>query len=287
MQQTGKSYRAAAGAVFWAILAVFFGIACSTSPFGRNQATLFPDAMMNSQGEQAFTEIKRKTPIERDLATNRYVKCVAEAILRETHDPTGVRSWETVVFRDATANAFALPGGKIGVHTGILKVAKTPDQLAAILGHEVGHVIARHGNERATQQVGVSVAVALAQKWLAGDKGGLTKEQQGAIAVGMGLAQLGFVLPFSRSHESEADHIGVELMADAGFDPAQSIELWKNMAKAGGGGPPEFLSTHPANSTRIDQLQSWQKDARPRFERARAKGKVPGCQIPGGMLFFG
>src|SRR3989344_2912121 len=124
---------------------------CATSPAGRRQVMLVPDSQMNAMGSQSFQQMKQQTPIESDPATNRYVQCVAMAIAHEAREQTNVSDWEVVVFRDKTANAFALPGGKIGVHTGILPVAKTPGQLAAVLGHEVGHVIARHGNERVSQ----------------------------------------------------------------------------------------------------------------------------------------
>lgn len=125
--------------------------ACKTSPTGRKQLILLKDAEMNQLGEEAFQDLKSKVPIETSDSINRYVKCIVLAELAFTDDDTGVSSWEVVVFRDSSPNAFALPGGKIGVHTGILPIAKTPGQLAAVLGHEIGHVIARHGNERVSQ----------------------------------------------------------------------------------------------------------------------------------------
>jgi predicted Zn-dependent protease len=230
---------------------------------------------MNAMGSSSFEEMKKKTPRENDPRINAYVKCVAMAIAHEAQDGTGVRDWEVVVFRDKTANAFALPGGKIGVHTGILPVAKTPGQLAAVLGHEVGHVIARHGNERVSQNVGVGLTMAAISQAIA--KPGDQKGQMIMGALGLG-AQVGVLLPFSRTHESEADKIGQDLMARAGFDPAESVTLWHNMASASGGGaPPEFMSTHPSNQSRIEALEAQLPETRPVYERAKASGKNPQC----------
>lgn len=234
------------------ISAVFLVAACATSPTGRKQLILFPDSEMNKMGLQSFTELKRKTPIEYDSRTNTYVKCITDAITRAAKSQTQLSNWEVVVFRDSSANAFALPGGKIGVYTGILKVATTADQLAAVLGHEVGHVIARHGTERVSQAAAQEGILSIVDAM--GDKG---STQHGLLMAGLGLgAQFGIMLPFSRKHESEADEIGLYLMAQAGFNPQESIQLWRNMSQTGGGSPPEILSTHPSNASRISGLQS-------------------------------
>ena len=180
------------------------------------------------------------------------MRCVAEQIIAtvQRQYPPADRpgSWEVRVFEDPTPNAFALPGGHIGVHTGVLQVAETPAQLAAILGHEVGHVLAEHGNERMTHQLGIKIALLLL--------GLLGDIEQGELLRALGLgAQLGITLPFSRAHESEADRMGLMLMAAAGFEPAQSVALWRNMAANSDGQPIEFLSTHPAHGSRIQELQ--------------------------------
>lgn len=183
--------------------------------------------------------------------------------------------WEVKVFADDAPNAFALPGGKIGVHTGMLKVAENQHQLASVIGHEVGHVWAKHSNERVSQgfltQTGMQLAAVAA--------GDMTSEKQqllGLLGVG---AQVGVILPFSRKHESEADEIGLELMARAGFDPRQSVELWKNMQKAGSGSTPEFLSTHPGVDTRIRDLNSRMDRAIKIYQQAQASGKRPNCRL--------
>ena len=252
------------------LVAAFILGTCSTSPTGRSQVLILGDDEMNEMGAEAFAEIKKQTPIERDPRINAYVNCIAEAILAVTEDDTGVTSWETVVFRDNSANAFALPGGKIGVHTGILPVAKNADQLASVMGHEVGHVIARHGNERVSQNAGIQAVV--------GAVGGVTGNETVAGAIGAG-AQFGVLLPFSRAHESEADVIGQQLMARAGFNPQGAIDLWKNMAALSDGAPPEFMSTHPSHDTRIKDLESKLPENMLLYEQAKASGRNPNCRL--------
>lgn len=247
---------------------------CSTSPLGRRQLLVVPDGQMNSMGAQAFEDLKAKTPIEKNSGPNAYVRCITGPITEAAQGQTSVKEWEVVVFQDDTANAFALPGGKIGVHTGILKVATNDAQLAAVLGHEVGHVIAKHGAERVSDQLaaqgGLSALGALM------GEGKTSNTLMGLLGLG---AQVGILLPFSRTQESEADLIGLDLMARAGFDPRQSVELWHNMGKASGGAPPEFLSTHPGHETRISNLQSHLAEAMPKYEQAQAAGRAPHCQL--------
>jgi predicted Zn-dependent protease len=242
---------------------------CATSPTGRAQLMLLPDAEMNQMGLQAFENLKQETPVDTDATTNRYVNCVAQAITREVGG-----SWEVVVFEDESANAFALPGGKIGVHTGLLKVAKNQDQLATVLGHEVAHVLARHSNERASQQLAVEQGLSLATA-ISNTQTATGQMLMAALGVG---AQYGILMPYSRVQESEADRLGLDLMARAGFDPAQSIELWKNMSAAGGEQPPEFLSTHPSHSTRISDLRAHLPAAQQLQRTARQQGKRPACK---------
>lgn len=251
------------------ILTLTILIHCSTSPTGRRQILLVKDAEMNEMGATSFGEMKTKTPIDTTLTANAYVNCIVSAELAVTMDTTGVDSWEVIVFKDNTPNAFALPGGKIGVHTGMFSVAKNKDQLAAVIGHEIGHVIARHGNERVSQNqlAGGSVKIleSLGKPTVAG-------------ALGLG-AKYGILLPFSREHESEADLLGLELMAKSGFDPRQSVELWKNMSALGGSKPNELLSTHPSDATRMKHLNAAMPNALVLWEKAKAEGKRPNCQI--------
>lgn len=263
-----RKYVFALLAVLAAVVSI--GIACKTSPAGRNQLILLDDAEMNRMGEEAFAEIKSQTPIENNPVINAYVRCIVNTLLTVTNDSTGVTSWEVVVFRDETANAFALPGGKVGVHTGILPVARTADQLAAVLGHEIGHVIARHGNERVSQ--------ATAGQTVLGAVGSVVEDETIMGAIGAG-AQFGVLLPFSREHESEADIIGQELMAQAGFDPTASVTLWMNMAQNSSGAPPEIMSTHPSHDTRISDLRGHLQKTIPMYQAAIATRGRPNCHL--------
>ena len=242
---------------------------CATSPTGRSQLVLMPDSEINQMGLQAFTTIKKETKTERSTATNRYVQCVAQAITREVGG-----NWEVVVFDDTDANAFALPGGKIGVYTGLLKVAENQDQLATVIGHEVAHVLARHSNERVSQKFAVEQGMGLINA-LANPQSGTGQTLMGLLGVG---AQYGVLLPYSRIQESEADILGLDLMAKAGFDPRQSTRLWVNMGRAGGGQPPEFLSTHPSYSSRISDLDRHMPAALQLQSRAQQQGKRPACK---------
>ncbi len=251
-----------------ALLTTMVLAGCGTSPTGRNQLLVFPADQLDAMGVQAFDEMRSQLTVETDPAVNDYVRCVATAITDEVPDKR--TNWEVVVFKDDSANAFALPGGKMGVYTGMLKVAENQDQLASVLGHEVGHVIAQHGNERMSQQQLTNVALAAAA-----GSGYLDAASMQALGLG---AQIGILLPYSRAHESEADVIGLDLMAEAGFDPRESVQLWKNMEKSGDGAPPEFLSTHPAGGTRIDNLLSQMADALRSYNDARAKGRKPNCK---------
>ena len=186
--------------------------------------------------------------------------------------------WEvTVIKDDKTANAFALPGGKMAVYTGIFPMAKTEAGLAAVMGHEVVHALARHGAERMSQgqltNVGLQVFGAVAGA--AGGGGMLGQAAMAALGVG---AQVGVLLPFSRKHESEADYVGILLAADAGYDPRESVALWERMGqKSGGGAPSEFMSTHPSHETRIAQLKKWMPEAMAIYQ---TKPPVPAAFLP-------
>ncbi|NYT74087.1 M48 family metallopeptidase [Halomonas sp. QX-2] len=227
---------------------------CEETPTGRSQLALVPNSLMADMGKDAFNQLRNSQPINRDTQANQLVQCVAEKVVAgaEASYPglAFPEHWDVVVFEDASPNAFALPGGRIGVHSGLLRVAETPAQLAAVIGHEVGHVLADHGNERLTQQLGIKAVLLVVGLLGEGEFG----NQQLMQALGIG-AQVGISLPFSRTHEEEADLMGLEIMARAGFDPQQSVTLWRNMATTGGSQPPEFLSTHPAHESRIRALQ--------------------------------
>ncbi len=237
------------------LIAASIGLtACSSSPTGRNQLLLFSESDMSNLGAQSFEQMKKQQPISKDAKTNAYVQCVAKSVTK--HVPKhGFSEWEVVVFESPQVNAFALPGGKIGVYTGLLNVAKNQDQLATVIGHEIAHVLADHSNERLSQSQLANTGLQLTSVVIGSSEYAAYRDTAMA-ALGLGV-QYGVLMPYGRSQESEADVVGLELMAKSGFDPKQSIELWKNMAKASSGQqPPELLSTHPSHRTRIQDLET-------------------------------
>lgn len=252
--------------------ALLVACATATSPTGRTQYVGgVSQAQLNQLGEQAFAEAKQKTPQSRDARQTAYLGCVVSAVARQLPAPWNQQRWDYALFENADANAWALPGGKVGVYTGIFKVATNQDQLAAVVAHEIGHVIARHHDERITRQLGAAGAVQLLGS-LAGDY------SQIATQGGSVLAQAGFLLPNSRAQETEADVVGQELMAQAGFDPRAAVELWRNMAAAGGARSPQWLSTHPDPASRLRELESRAERLLPAMQAARRAGSVPRCQ---------
>lgn len=246
---------------------------------GRKQLTLIHDDKMDAMGIAAFASLKKEGKLSQDTALNEYVRCIAAAIVEvipREYGPDDGR-WEVLVFDDPTPNAFALPGGKIGVHIGMLDVATTSGQLAAVIGHEVSHVLLRHGNERMSQSILADTAMNTASI----AAGAAAPEYHDLIVGGLGVgAQFGVLLPFSRKHESEADEVGQIFMAKAGFYPAEAITLWQAMAQAGGKGPAQWQSTHPSDDTRIQRLRANLPRAMKEYEKARAAGRNPQCKRP-------
>ncbi len=268
--------------ILLSLLSLSLLAACATSPTGRSQLEFFPPDQMAQMGNTAYEKIKQETPTSTNPEINRYVQCVAEAVTAAAPPPPNGARWAVTVFKeDQTVNAFALPGGNIGVYTGLLKVTQNPAQLAAVIGHEIGHVIAEHSNARLSTQYATQAGLQLVQA-LAGTAGSATEQQLMAL-LGLG-AQVGIILPFSRAQESEADILGLRYMAQAGFDPRQSIELWQNMMQAGGPAPPEFLSTHPSDKSRIHSLQQHLPEAMKLYQQALAENRRPECHPPSGGI---
>lgn len=250
-------------ACFAALVTVTALTGCATSPLGRSQLMLVSADQMDQMGVASFNDMKKQLPVTRDAKTSAYVGCVAHAITAQLNDG---RAWEVQVFKDDQVNAFALPGAKIGVYTGLLKVATTQDQLAAVLGHEVSHVLANHGAERVSEQM-----LAQGASQVAGAAAGIDPQIFGIAG------NVFFLLPHSRAQESEADMLGMDLMSRAGFDPRAAITLWQNMMRAGGQKPAEMLSTHPSDETRIEQLQARLPQDLPIYQQAQAAGRRPHC----------
>lgn len=240
--------------------------ACTKNPYtGRSQLLMIPASQEMAMGVQAYEQVLHdpKMPQSQDPREVEPVKRVATRIIEAAKkskyaDMANQFDWEvTVIKDDKTMNAFALPGGKIAVYTGIFPIAKNEAGLAAILGHEVTHALARHGGERMSQGLAAQLGVAALSIGAASQ--GYSPEL--AQLAGGALANYGFILPYSRKHESEADYIGLLLAADAGYDPGEAVRVWQRMEQISKQQPPEFLSTHPGHGTRIKQLQEWLPEA--------------------------
>ena len=231
--------------------------ACSTVPgTGRPQLIFTDPAFEANQGAMAFREYKSKKSVVTSGPTYASVQRVGKRIAAVA--PVRQAKWEFVVFQDSEPNAFALPGGKVGINTGIMPIARDDAGLATVIAHEVAHVVARHGGERASHGIAASVGAAILDMGLALGTD-LPPASRGAVMSGVGVGtNVGIMLPFSRAHENEADRLGLMYMAEAGYDPRAAIGFWQRMAAASakrGGKPPAFLSTHPADESRIANLE--------------------------------
>jgi metalloendopeptidase OMA1, mitochondrial len=254
-----------------AALVVFFQYSSSekvVNEAGRTARYALNTEQEKTLGLQSYQQVLSESQTVESGPEYEMVKRVAQRLAAATGDSAKKFDWRVSVVRSNQVNAFCLPGGKIVVYTGILPVAQTEAGLATVMGHEMAHATLRHGSERLLQQkatqtmmTGVQVSV-----------GDMSYEQQRAVmgAIGAG-AQYGVLLPFSRDHESEADAIGLRYMARAGYDPRQAVEFWKRMSKASAGGekPPEFMSTHPSDATRIENLERLLPEAMKEYEKAR------------------
>jgi len=233
--------------------------ACETAPVtGRQQLVLMSESQATEMGLTAYQKILKENKLSTDKVLIERVRRVGQRIA--VASGRSDLKWEFNVIQDDSPNAFALPGGKVGVNTGLFKVAKNDDQLAAVMAHEVGHAIARHGSERMSQQMAVQAGLAGL-----GMSGGQAAQYSELAAMA---ATLGVILPFSRTQEAEADHIGVIMMAKAGYDPRASVTLWENFAKLSGQRQPEFLSTHPAPESRIKNLQALMPEAMAIYQKS-------------------
>lgn len=245
--------------------------ACASSPTGRSQLILVSDSDINRMGQQSYRQMQSELPLSRNRAMVTRINCITEAIIVHLQEPHAPQTWEVTVFAEDSINAFALPGGFIGVFEGMTGVAEDQHQLAAVIGHEIAHVTARHGAERVSRHQATGFAVNVL--------GSASGTQQTAALLGMG-AQVGLLLPFDRAQETEADVLGLDYMARAGFNPAASVKLWQNMAEASGrGGPPSFLSTHPSGTERIRQLNNRLPQAMQLYRQAQSQGLNPTCDI--------
>jgi len=243
-------------------------VSCSSQP------TQQEDAQMKAEAARAFNQMRASMPLVTDRPTIDFVACVATAVVAQLEPPYNDIEWELAIFEAESINAFAMPGGKIGVFSGILTVTENQDQLATVMGHEIAHVTAQHSKNRAKSSEMTNLGINVASILLGGGYTGVTYTAQQALTAG---AQFGITLPHTRGQESEADVIGLEYMARAGFDPRESVPLWQRMDASAEKKPAEFLSTHPASETRIENLVSEWQTTLPLYNEAQAGGFVPDC----------
>jgi len=260
--------------LFVGLAALLFLAGCSTVPVtGRKQLSLVSAGQETELGLSGFEQLKKETPIDKDPAANALVQRVGKQIARVADKDMPNAQWEFVVFQSKEANAFCLPGGKVGIYTGILPITKTEAGLATVMAHEVAHAVAHHGAERMSEamlmQTGGQVVGAAVQTY------NPNWTQAALLAYGVG-AKLGRELPHDRAQESEADHIGLVYMARAGYNPREAIDFWKrfmeyNQQLGGANNTPAFLRTHPLDEVRIRQLEELMPKAEAEFQRSSLK----------------
>ncbi len=253
---------------------VSFIVSCSSVPLtGRKQLALLPESELMAMSLTAYGDFLKQSQVSANNAESRMVTEIAGKITKAAEQyliQNGLESrvanfqWEIHLIEDETPNAWAMPGGKMVVYTGILPYTKTPEGLAVVIGHEIAHAVARHGNERMSQGLliqtgGLALSLALSEKPQA-------TQQLFMAAFGIG-STVGISLPFSRTHEYEADYLGLIFMAMAGYNPNAAVEFWERMSALGGSRPPEYLSTHPSDQNRIANIQKMMPDAMKYYSR--------------------
>jgi predicted Zn-dependent protease len=254
------------------VLPVFAG--CSTVPVtGRHQLNLIPASQMLSMSAQEYGQFLKGNKVSADAASTAMVRRVGQRIQKAVERYMAEQNlssrlqgyqWEFNLVESREVNAWCMPGGKVVVYTGILPMTKDEPGLAVVLGHEIAHAIAEHGNERLSQELLAQLGSAALDQALA-NKPEQTR-QLWSTAFGVGV-QYGALLPYSRTHESEADHLGLIFMAMAGYDPNTAVAFWQRMAAQGGQTPPEFLSTHPSDETRVRQIREELPEALRYYQR--------------------
>jgi predicted Zn-dependent protease len=258
-------------ALFAATLIALTG--CYTNPVtGRQSLVLVQPSEEIALGAQSFQQIRSEEKVSSDARLNERVRRVGERIAGAVGDQMPGAQWEFVVFDSKDANAFALPGGKVGVYTGLLELATNDDELATVMGHEIGHVIARHGAERMSEQMVIQGIGALGSAY-AQSKYSAQAVQLAQMAYGTGTTVLR-VLPHSRANESEADRMGLLFAAKAGYNPEAAVTFWQKMAQQKTGTPgalEKFLSTHPANDERIADLRAMMPEVIPVYQANRGR----------------
>lgn len=252
---------------------LLIAVSCSTVPItGRKQLSLVSSQQMMALAQEQYSTTMQQSNLSDDDSEVRRLRQVGDRIIRSVETYLRQKgqgeilrgyNWEiNLIQDDQMVNAWAMPGGKIAFYTGIMPLFANDDELAVVMAHEIAHAIASHGGERMSQMLvaqlgGVALDVALSNK-------PQQTRQLAQVAYGFG-SQVGILLPFSRTHESEADELGLYFMTMAGYKPEASVDFWRKMAAQGGGSPPEFLSTHPSNQTRINNLRRLIPEAKRRY----------------------
>jgi predicted Zn-dependent protease len=245
---------------------------CAKVPVsGRRALILVPDVQVSGLASDSYRQLINQSKLSSDPEANALIQRVGKRIAAASDHPG--YDWEyNLIDEPKTQNAFCMPGGKVAVYTGILPITKDETGMAVVLGHEVAHAIAKHGAERMSQQLLLTFGEITLDQALS-SKPNETR-QLANMAFGLS-AGLGYVLPYGRMQESEADRIGLIYMARAGYDPRKAIEFWQRMDEmAEGGAPPEFLSTHPSHETRVKGLQKWMSEAVQEYEKTRKTGSI-------------
>lgn len=241
-----------------AAFVVLLIVACQTvQQTGRTQFIIVSDSQELQLGADAYKETLDKNRLSTRSDWQAQVRRVGQRIAAAAEKPEF--KWEFNVIQGKEINAFALPGGKVAFWEGIMPVAQDDNGVAVIMGHEVAHALARHGAERLSQSMGAEILGQIISVGIGRVSPGIHDEVLQAYGLG---ATVGVLLPWGRTQESEADQIGLTLMAKAGYDPAAAVGFWERMSKLSGDKPPEFLSTHPSDVTRIDQIKAWLPEAR-------------------------
>jgi predicted Zn-dependent protease len=241
------------------VLAFAFLFGCATGP------TFFSESYLARMASTQFEDIKNEIPVSNDPRGTAQVNRVSSRIATALGNEMPEADWEYVLFADDSANAFAMPGGKVGVFSGLLEIVETDDELAAVIGHEIAHVLLQHANQRMSAELLRSLGGLVA----AASTTDMDEDDRALLLAAYGLGtQVGLMLPYSRAHERQADRLGLVIAARAGYDPRAAIDFWNKMASRSGGGPPEFLSTHPSYGTRIDTLREAMPEALSLYRQA-------------------
>jgi predicted Zn-dependent protease len=260
---------------------LLLSLVLSGVPLVTAQATT--EAEMEAEAAREFARYKATYPLTTDQDIIDYVACVANAVVSSLEPPDSEMNLEMAILETNELNAFVMPGGKIVIFEGIMRAARDQHQLAAVIGHEIAHVTAGHTKSKLLQggkgmEVGIQVAAVL----LGGGHYGAQYTAQEMLNQG---AMYGLLLPYKRGQETEADVVGLEFMAKAGFDPRAAVPLWQNMEdQSGGEGPAEFVSTHPSSENRIESLVSQWVEVLPLYNQAQQEGRIPDCPTPPGIL---